>query len=156
MAVREDGLYCGFVSGGCVERAVAFEALDVIALGGDRQMRYGQGSPYIDIVLPCGGGITLSLHRLRCAQPLWAVLRRHRLNPEDLAAYDLLGAVVPHGLALCPLLAGEQPISPKRATGAVHRHDHGGVRVHGVAQALPAEPQADPRRRQGSLAYRGR
>lgn len=74
MAVREDSLYCGFVSGGCVERAVAFEALDVIALGGDRQMRYGQGSPYIDIVLPCGGGITLSLHRLRCAQPLWAVL----------------------------------------------------------------------------------
>ena len=74
MAVRDDGLYCGFVSGGCVEPAAAHEALEVIASGTDRMVRYGQGSPYFDIVLPCGGGITLSIHKLRSAQPLHAVL----------------------------------------------------------------------------------
>lgn len=74
MVVREDGQYCGFVSGGCVEAAAAFEALEVIATGQDREVRYGQGSPYFDIVLPCGGGITLSIHKLRSAQPLLAVL----------------------------------------------------------------------------------
>ncbi|MEG1210890.1 MAG: XdhC family protein [Leclercia sp.] len=74
MAVREDGLYCGFVSGGCVEAAAAFEAMEVIACGQDRSVRYGQGSPYFDIVLPCGGGITLAIHKLHSAQPLLAVL----------------------------------------------------------------------------------
>lgn len=74
MAVREDGLYCGFVSGGCVEASIAFEAIDVITSGKDRQVAYGQGSPYIDIVLPCGGGITVSIHKLGSALPLLTVL----------------------------------------------------------------------------------
>jgi xanthine dehydrogenase accessory factor len=74
MTVREDGQYCGFVSGGCVETAVAHEALQVIASGEDRSVQYGEGSPWFDITLPCGGGITLSIHKLRSAQPLLAVL----------------------------------------------------------------------------------
>lgn len=76
MAVREDGLYCGFVSGGCVESAVAYEALAAIFSGEDRTVKYGTGSPYFDIVLPCGGGITLTVHHLRNAQPLLAVLNQ--------------------------------------------------------------------------------
>ncbi|WP_318369549.1 XdhC family protein [Enterobacter sp.] len=74
MAVREDGQYCGFVSGGCVEAAAAFEALEVMQSGRDRTVIYGEGSPYFDIVLPCGGSITLTIHALRSAQPLLAVL----------------------------------------------------------------------------------
>lgn len=74
MVVREDGRYCGYVSGGCVEAAAAYEALQVIASGKDRVVRYGEGSAYLDIVLPCGGGITLAFHRLRDAQPLRNVL----------------------------------------------------------------------------------
>lgn len=74
MAVREDGRYCGFVSGGCVESAAAFEAMKAIAAGDDRRVCYGAGSPWFDIVLPCGGGITLSIHVLRSYQPLLAVL----------------------------------------------------------------------------------
>ncbi|ALB64544.1 Hypothetical protein YagQ [Cronobacter condimenti 1330] len=74
MAVREDGAWCGFVSGGCVESAAAYEALEAIACGEDRRVAYGEGSPYFDIVLPCGGGITLSIHPLRSRTPLLAVL----------------------------------------------------------------------------------
>ena len=76
MAVRDDGLYCGLVSGGCVEAAAAHEAMAVIASGHDRYVRYGQDSPWFDIVLPCGGGITLAIHKLRSAQALLAVLNR--------------------------------------------------------------------------------
>ncbi|KQV33672.1 MULTISPECIES: XdhC family protein [unclassified Rhizobium] len=65
MAVREDGLYCGFVSGGCTEAAVAAEAVIALQKGMDRNLRLGEGSPFFDIVLPCGGGITLSIHVLR-------------------------------------------------------------------------------------------
>lgn len=59
MAVLADGRHCGSFSGGCVERAVLAEALDVLATGTPRQVRYGVGSPYIDVRLPCGGGIDL-------------------------------------------------------------------------------------------------
>lgn len=74
MAIRADGGYCGLVSGGCVEPAVAAEALLALADGQDRMLRLGAGSGVFDIVLPCGGGITLALHVLRDAAPLQAVL----------------------------------------------------------------------------------
>jgi xanthine dehydrogenase accessory factor len=38
---------------------VAREALEVLARGSPRLVRFGAGSPYIDIRLPCGGGIDL-------------------------------------------------------------------------------------------------
>ena len=84
-AVRHDGLYCGFVSGGCTEAAVAADAVIALSKGMDRNLRLGEGSPFFDIVLPCGGGITLAIHVLRDA----AVLRRalttlRRRNPARL------------------------------------------------------------------------
>ena len=59
MAVLADGRNVGSFSGGCVERAIITEALDVLAEGRPRTVRYGLGSPYIDVRLPCGGGIDL-------------------------------------------------------------------------------------------------
>lgn len=59
MAVMADGRAVGSFSGGCIEAAVRAEALDVLAQGTPRTVRYGAGSPYIDVRLPCGGGIDL-------------------------------------------------------------------------------------------------
>ncbi len=59
MAVASDGEYIGSLSGGCIEAAVAEEALDALASGSARLVRFGAGSPYIDIRLPCGGSIDL-------------------------------------------------------------------------------------------------
>lgn len=59
MAVAADGRRVGSFSGGCIEDAVAAEALEALAEGWGRVVRYGTGSPYIDIRLPCGGGIDL-------------------------------------------------------------------------------------------------
>ncbi|WP_197486936.1 XdhC family protein, partial [Rhizobium bangladeshense] len=56
IAVATDGSFCGYVSGGCVEAAVATEALLAIAEGKDRVVEFGLGSRFFDIVLPCGGG----------------------------------------------------------------------------------------------------
>lgn len=74
MAVRADGRYCGYVSGGCIEAAAAYEALAALRSSEDRTVQYGAGSPWFDIVLPCGGGITLAVHPLRSAEPLQTVL----------------------------------------------------------------------------------
>ncbi len=59
LVVDEDGNFAGSLSGGCIEAAVVAEALQVIKSGVPRQVRYGSGSDYIDIKLPCGGGIDL-------------------------------------------------------------------------------------------------
>jgi len=57
MGVAEDGRFVGSISSGCVERAIAAEAVAAMAAGEGRTLRYGAGSPFRDIVLPCGSGI---------------------------------------------------------------------------------------------------
>lgn len=59
MGVASDGSYVGSISSGCFEAAVVAEALGVLRSGCPRSVRFGAGSPYLDIVLPCGGGIDL-------------------------------------------------------------------------------------------------
>ena len=59
MAVLADGRHAGSFSGGCIEAAVIAEAHAVLAAGLGRTVRFGSGSPYLDIRLSCGGGIDL-------------------------------------------------------------------------------------------------
>ncbi|MFQ5564357.1 MAG: XdhC family protein [Parvularculaceae bacterium] len=57
MAVAADGAFAGYITGGCAEAAVAEEARKAIREGSNRTVRYGAGSPFVDIRLPCGSGI---------------------------------------------------------------------------------------------------
>jgi xanthine dehydrogenase accessory factor len=67
LAVSEDGRFAGSISGGCVEAAVVAEAIDVLKADEPRQVRFGAGSPYLDIRLPCGGGVDLMFSPLEAA-----------------------------------------------------------------------------------------
>lgn len=89
VAVAADGRFCGFVSGGCVEAAVASEALQAMAEGRDRLVKFGEGSPFFDIVLPCGGGITVAIYLLRDAEPVQQVLKLLGLRQAAALYYDL-------------------------------------------------------------------
>lgn len=80
MAVRADGLYCGYISGGCTEAAVAAEAMRAIRNGTDRFLRLGEGSPFFDIVLPCGGGLNLAIHVLRSSIEIRTILEQLRTH----------------------------------------------------------------------------
>ncbi|AEI04484.1 putative cytoplasmatic protein CoxI (plasmid) [Afipia carboxidovorans OM5] len=59
MVVSETEKWVGYLSGGCIERAVVAEALEAIREGKNRTVRYGRGSKYFDIQLPCGSAIEL-------------------------------------------------------------------------------------------------
>ncbi len=89
MAVAEDGSFSGSFSGGCVEAAVVSEALDAIKSGKPHEIKFGAGSPYLDIRLPCGGSIDLLFtpimdgtiigdifDRIRNREPLTIILDR--------------------------------------------------------------------------------
>ena len=53
MAVSASGLKCGYISGGCVDADVVLQARQAIEEGKPRPLRYGTGSPFIDMPLPC-------------------------------------------------------------------------------------------------------
>jgi len=59
MAVDEDGKVCGYLSGGCIDADLALRARAALASGQAETVRYGVGSPFRDIALPCGGAITV-------------------------------------------------------------------------------------------------
>ncbi len=64
MAVSESGRWAGYISGGCLEQAMALEAVETIKAGTPRLLRYGKGSPYFDIRLPCGSGLDVFIQPL--------------------------------------------------------------------------------------------
>lgn len=66
--------YWGFLSGGCIEADVARHAREAIAQGQPRLLRYGEGSPWIDIKLACGSGISVLVEPLRWDDPALGVL----------------------------------------------------------------------------------
>lgn len=59
LAVAGNRTFAGSISGGCLEQALTEEAQIAIRDGANRTLRYGRGSPYLDVRLPCGGGIDL-------------------------------------------------------------------------------------------------
>jgi xanthine dehydrogenase accessory factor len=61
MAVDHTGRRTGTLSSGCVETDIALHALQALGEGRPQVVRYGRGSPFMDIQLPCGGGLEIAL-----------------------------------------------------------------------------------------------
>jgi len=57
MLVNERGEYWGQITGGCAEAALADQAVAAIRETQNITERYGLGSKYFDIQLPCGSGV---------------------------------------------------------------------------------------------------
>lgn len=77
MAVSETGASVGFISGGCVEAALTVEAQRAITEQKPLVTRYGEGSPYLDIELPCGSAIDLFVDPLIGDSVLEEILAAH-------------------------------------------------------------------------------
>lgn len=61
MAVNEAGAIAGYISGGCIDSDVALQAQNTLRTGKAKQLRYGAGSPFTDLPLPCGGAIEVTI-----------------------------------------------------------------------------------------------
>lgn len=69
-----DSEHWGFLSGGCIEDDVARHGREVLVAGTPRLLRYGEGSPWIDIKLACGSGITVLVEPVAAEEPAVAAL----------------------------------------------------------------------------------
>lgn len=59
MAILGNGKRVGSLSSGCIEADIALHAKEAMASGQPKSLRYGRGSPFKDIELPCGGGLDI-------------------------------------------------------------------------------------------------
>lgn len=65
LVVRDDGLFEGSVSGGCVEGDVIVNAIELIAAGGHRRLDYGVADAKAwEVGLACGGRISILVQTL--------------------------------------------------------------------------------------------
>ncbi len=65
LAVDEDGIFVGSVSGGCIEGAVVHEAREVIAEGKPRVLEYGVTNEMAwEVGLACGGQIKVFVEKV--------------------------------------------------------------------------------------------
>lgn len=61
MALFADGSSAGNLTNGCIEGDLSVHAGECLKTGRAKQLRYGAGSPFFDIQLPCGGGLDIAL-----------------------------------------------------------------------------------------------
>jgi xanthine/CO dehydrogenase XdhC/CoxF family maturation factor/CTP:molybdopterin cytidylyltransferase MocA len=96
MAVREDGAMAGYISGGCIDSDVALQAQHTLRTGKAKQLRYGAGSPFTDLPMPCGGAIEVRI--IPDADHAQIKTVRDQLSAREAAQLNLeaLGGFKPH------------------------------------------------------------
>jgi xanthine dehydrogenase accessory factor len=61
MVIDQAGRHWGHLSSGCLEQDLILRAQSAMARGKPVSLRYGLGSEFIDIQLPCGGGLDITI-----------------------------------------------------------------------------------------------
>lgn len=86
----------GYISGGCIDADVALQARRASEHGRARKLRYGAGSPFVDLPLPCGGAIDLLIvpspdpREISNARAILAARREVRLSVSEDGALQTL------------------------------------------------------------------
>ena len=99
MAFLPDGRRVGSLSSGCIEGDLAYHAAEVLLAGQTRKLRYGRGSPFVDIQLPCGGGLDILL----IPRPDRTVLAQMAQNRAARRVFAFTADLESGALALAPL-----------------------------------------------------
>ena len=89
IAVAADGRFAGMITGGCAEKAIVAEAVAAIRKQENKKIRYGAGSPYLDVVLPCGSGIDLYLEAKNVSDFAPRLVERQKRRKTAYLAIDL-------------------------------------------------------------------
>jgi len=76
MCLFGDGTSAGGLTNGCIEGDLSQHACTALATGKVIRLRYGIGSPFFDIRLPCGGGLEVALYPLPDPQVLAQIAQK--------------------------------------------------------------------------------
>lgn len=79
----------GYMSNGCIDQDIRLQSLECLRSGTARLLRYGEGSPFYDLTLPCGGSLSVWIDPAPDIEAL-------------MAAYNALLARIPARLTFRP------------------------------------------------------
>ena len=57
--VSDTGEMTGYMSNGCIDQDILLHAMGCLKTGAARLLKYGEGSPFHDLTLPCGGALSV-------------------------------------------------------------------------------------------------
>jgi xanthine dehydrogenase accessory factor len=123
--VAQSGVMTGYLSNGCIDRDIMLHGLNAIQNGQIKHIRYGAGSPYMDLKLPCGGALELIINpapKLEILSGALEALRAREMTVMSFAADPELildgGGALRFQYAPKPalVLAGRGPILRSTAT----------------------------------------
>lgn len=105
MAISAEGRIAGSITSGCIDADIVLHAQEVLASGQGRTLRYGKGSTFMDLTLPCGGAVELRVFKLRDSAVLAELghlrrAREHVLLLLDQADRLHLGEALPGVLSI--------------------------------------------------------
>jgi len=116
MAILGDGALVGSLSSGCIEADMAVHAARCLKSGVPTRLVYGSGSPFVDIKLPCGGGLEIALIPNPDQATLHKLVARHDARKIAVLDVDL-------------------------SSGRLGLHDQGATRRQGDAMTVRIEPE---------------
>lgn len=102
MAVDEAGNYAGYLSGGCIDADVVAQAVTAITANQTNTLRYGQGSPFPDILLPCGGSLDIAIDPNPSKMAIQNAL--NKLNTRESASFELSVPAGKYDISIRPKL----------------------------------------------------
>lgn len=89
MAIFGENEYVGSLSSGCVEADITLHACEALKTGKLSIVRYGLGSKYLDIQLPCGGGLEILLIPNPDLEVLAEVSIREKARKKSMLVIDI-------------------------------------------------------------------
>ncbi len=108
MVFGDDGTRYGSLSSGCIEADLAIHADNVRQTQLPQKILYGRGSPFIDIQLPCGGGLEILLLPQPNAQECALISTVEQLRKPLVISIDLnTGQIGPSALSKTTLTNSE-------------------------------------------------
>lgn len=90
MTVFADQSRVGTLSSGCVEADITLHAIEVLNDGKPKSIHYGDGSPFADIELPCGGALEITLIPQPEKSVLKDICQRHDKRQSTALRINLL------------------------------------------------------------------
>ncbi len=104
MAVTDDDVF-GYISAGCVDGDIIFQAREALRDGQVRHLVYGEGSSFRDIILPCGGTVKVSIFP----------------NPDEVVISEVLKSVEQRQVGTLTLPGFSHAYAPKLSLRVVGR-----------------------------------
>lgn len=119
--VSETGAMTGYLSNGCIDRDIILHALDAIKAGEVRHIRYGAGSPYMDLTLPCGGALELVIDHAPDLGTLEAAHAALKARQSVVLSFDIACGLVADGNGPLLFRYAPKPALVLAGRGAIFR-----------------------------------